>query len=67
MCGDDGKSEQTVCYRVVFFAFYDEYETGKVATNALIKVLRFKMQRITNVLAENEGDIVIVFSRCVPI
>jgi hypothetical protein len=59
MCGDDGKSENKCVLKGGLFqvGFYDEYETGKAVTNALVQGLTFQDAKNTNVLAENVGDI----------
>jgi hypothetical protein len=61
LCGVDGKSENDCVLSGGLFhvGFYDEWETGKAVTNALVQGLTFHDAKNTNILAENAGDILL--------
>jgi hypothetical protein len=62
LCGVDGKSENNCVLTGGLFhvGFYDEWETGKAVTNALVQGLTFHDAKNTNFLAENSGDISLI-------
>lgn len=59
LCGVDGRSENNCVLTggLLHVGFFDEWETGRAVTNALVQGLTFHDAKNTNVLAENKGGL----------